>query len=171
MKNLSKKITTLVASLALVVILGFTLTACGSKGGYSGLSYDQYKENLAKAGYEAQSIKEGDEGWDQYKESFVSEYTDDADLISKVQWMIMAWDEKEEHNIMLMGVSDKDAANKIYDLAKKAIDKEIEEETNEEEKAKMQNYQVFLADTVLVYGEDQTAIDAAYGKITAEKAA
>ena len=136
MKNLSKRIATIAASMALVVVLGIALAACGSGKSYAELSFEQYKANLTgEWGEEAvQAIKAGDNGW----ENTVKIYVEDEDMRADAQWLIYASkrnessEEDDEYTtsnmsstmVYIVAFGKESNAKSMYNEAKEMIEKQ-----------------------------------------------
>ena len=120
MKNLSKRIATITATLALVVVLGITLAACGS----STLSMGDYVQRLGNAGYTEFNITaspdliernfeymmEGEEGEvNPFVVLFAGVKAED------IEWMVSAekYGEEENYSIQLIKMTSEKTAKAV----------------------------------------------------------
>ena len=142
MKNLSKRIATIAASLALVVVLGVALAACGSKS-YAELTLDEYKANLEKANYKAEEAPK--EYFGMYAAMFGL-----SDFVEDIEWMLQGY--SEEDGIYLVKFTSEDKAKDAKDAVEKAV-----EEAGEEDNGK-----IVRAGSVVIIATD-AGLDAAYG--------
>lgn len=106
MKNLSKRITMIAATLALVVVLGICMTACGSQqnNGVKEYSKDEYISFLTDAGFKLSSEEEegtlmvvanGDEYFDVSYQMVQGQFNFEGEA-EDVAWMIMTNDYSDD---------------------------------------------------------------------------
>ena len=171
MKNLSKRIATIAATLALVVVLGVTLAACGQSG-YKALTADEYNANLTYAGYGAAIITPESDDWTDtigsLKKSFNENLKDIEayNALNNAQWVIRSgkYVGNEYRYLYITGFSDNASAKAVYKAYKASMQNAIDNATTATEEAEYKQYKVVLAGNVAMYATTQSEIDAAYRK-------
>ena len=112
MKKISKRIMSVAAALALVVVLGVCLTACGSNEA----SFDTYRNRLEDAGYTVMSAKS--DALQQYKETIAGM---GAEInIDDVDWLMIGTKgttEEDGQMVVLMRFKNESQAKEMMDEA------------------------------------------------------
>lgn len=159
MKKLSKRIATIAASLALVVVLGVALAACGGNN-----DIDKYVNRMEDAGYTVETMTEIPEG--------AGEEIGCKD--SDIKWAIMA--QKENNMVIIYKFSSEKVAKDAEALMNQAMNGG-DEDDNDLDVANtdglddivdnvdsMMSQMKFVRDGSVIFVGDQASIDIAQGK-------
>ncbi|MBS7401092.1 MAG: hypothetical protein KIG16_01095 [Eubacteriales bacterium] len=172
MKIFKTKIATIIAALAVVVVLGTMLAACGKSSGYKELTYDEYKENLTYYSYGVFVFTPQSDNWESefgsMKKSFnTADYYDAYNAVDDLQWVLLGGKNVvDNYNyIRIYGFADNSKAKVIYNALQSKINTLIDDAKTAEQVNEYKQMKVVLAGNVVMYASTQNEIDAAYRAI------